>query len=886
MSLLVSAGPGLGKSALLDHTCATASDFTLLRVCGVATETDLPLAGLQRLLRPVEGELSHLPEDQRELVTTAMRRGGVTDGDRFALYTAVLDLLALLSRDQPVLLSVDDAHLLDSLSLDALAFAARRLDDTAVAIVFAAEAAQSKAVIPGVTQLTPAPLDERAVHDMLTDATSRILPAGVRAALVRASHGNPRAVLGYLASLAPDQLSGLRPLPDPLPLEDGLRDACLTAYRDLPGGTRGLLLLAALDTESRVHLLLRAAADPELSLSAFEPAEEAGLVRIEGDRIGFRDPLVREAVRQDASAARVRDAHRRMAAALDPAQEPARYVRHAAAGAQGPDTELAEELATAARAARRVDGPEAASLAGERAADLSPDPARRACLLASAAHQAWRAGRPHRSAALLARARPLAATERLKGVVELISAQVEMRNGNAIDAAESLTAAARQLIPHDRHLAIRALARAADAASLAGDPVRHGTAAGLVGSLVRPGDPPSMRLAASFLEGCASSFRGDYAQATPLLARAMELGDETDDPQELIWAGIAGLRLSNAPRVRILTTRAVESARKRGMREAIAPALAFLVFSEFWSGRFPSAAGTALSGLRIARETGQVTWVTQHLASLSMIAAIQGDADTCQLRARAVATHASENSLGLPAALSAWALAVLDLSRGNAAEAFFRLRALVHAGPGHGHPTMRLLTAPYFVEAAARMGELDWARTSLAGYRRWAEAIESTAALALAARGEGLLASGDAASEHFEEALRLHRLCGDDDVERARTQLLFGSALRRGRLPGRAREHLHDALESFERFGARLWIRQTRAELRAIGTAERRPESPPTDELTAQQQQIARLVAQGATNREVAAHMFISPRTVEHHLRGIFRKLNIRSRVELARLFN
>lgn len=199
---------------------------------------------------------------------------------------------------------------------------------------------------------------------------------------------------------------------------------------------------------------------------------------------------------------------------------------------------------------------------------------------------------------------------------------------------------------------------------------------------------------------------------------------------------------------------------------------------------------------------------------------------------------------------------------------------------------MRLLTAPHFVEAATRIGETEWARTSLAGYRRWADTIGSPSALALAERGEGLLAPQDEAADHFESALALHRAGGDDDVEQARTQLLFGAFLRRARLPGRAREHLHDAQESFERFGARLWVRQTRAELRALGTGERGPESPSTGELTAQQQQIARLVAEGATNREVAAHMFISPRTVEHHLRGIFRKLGIRSRVDLARLFN
>ncbi|WP_394329319.1 LuxR C-terminal-related transcriptional regulator [Nocardiopsis sp. CNR-923] len=495
-------------------------------------------------------------------------------------------------------------------------------------------------------------------------------------------------------------------------------------------------------------------------------------------------------------------------------------------------------------------------------------------------------GGTERAARLLDRARPLAVSDRRRAIIDLVEAQSSMRGGNVIEVAERLYAVGRELVAHDRALALRALVRSADSASLAGDPVRYRRAADLAVPLVRAGDSASMRLVAAFLEGCSLSFRGEYTTSTPLLREAVRLSEGLDKPSELIWASVGGLRLGDAPFVRAVTSRAVEAGTAQGEYATLPAALALQVFSEFWSGRFPSAAGHALSGLKAAREYGQPVWATHHLASLAMIAAIQGDVETCRIRARAVTSQAGERSLGLPAALAAWALAVLELSRGNAAEAFFRLRALVHAGPGHGHPTMRLLTAPHFVEAAIRMGETEWAHTSLAGYERWAEAVGSPSARALAARGRGLLATGDEAADHFGNALALHRDCGDDDVEQARTHLLFGAFLRRARLPGRAREHLYDALESFERFGARLWIRQARAELRAIGTSERDPDPPATGDLTAQQQQIARLVADGATNREVAAHMFISPRTVEHHLRGIFRKLNIRSRVDLARLLN
>ena len=902
--MLFSGGPGLGKTTLLDHAGTTAGDFTVLRVGGVTDEADFPLAGLHRLLLPVETALDRLPEERRTLLREAITRGGVAETDRFALYTALLELLSLVASERPLLLCVDDADLLDTPTLDALAFTARRLTGTPVAIVFAAGEGRGKPtdapgltaralpgegvrepLVHGVTEHALNPLGERAVHDILTDRAPAHLSSSVRSLLVRSCHGNPAALLGFLDSLSTAQVQGEEPLPEPPVLPARLRSSLLAPYRALPEDTRNVLLLAALATDLRVHLLLDAAGGPGMTIGVLEPAEERGLVSVATDSLSFANPLLREAIAQGTPAGRLRDAHRALAGVTDPEFAPVEFARHTAQGADAPDSELAGRVASAARRARRLEGPLPASLANERAADLTPDLDERACRLSTASHEAHIAGDTGRASRLLSRAKPLAVSDRRRAIVSLIEAELHMRDSNAIDAAERLFEIGRELAPHDRKLALRALARSADSASYAGDPVRHGRAAKLAVSLVGPDDSASMRLTSAFLEGCNISFRGDYPNSTPVLREAMRLAPEMTEPTEMVWAGICGLRLGDAPFVRNVTSRAVETARSRGEHTFVPSAMAFMVFSKFWSGRFPSAAGSALEGLRASRESGQAIWATQNLASLAMIAAIQGDVDTCRIRARAVATQAGENSLGLPAALASWALAVLELSRGNAADAFFRLRSLVHAGPGHGHPTMRLLTAPHFVEAAVRMGETEWARASLTGYRGWAESIESTSALALAARGDGLLATGDEAADHFETALALHRACGDDDVEHARTQLLFGAFLRRARLPGRAREHLYNALETFERFGARLWVRQTRAELRAIGTSERGPETPSTSELTAQQQQIARLVADGATNREVAAHMFISPRTVEHHLRGIFRKLNIRSRVDLARLF-
>ncbi len=883
--LLVSGGPGSGKSALLDHACATAGDFTLLTADGVAAETGLAHAGLQRLLRPVTHHLADLDPQQAAVLRCALEPGHGGPADRFALGAAVLALLARAGRAAPVLCRVDDAHLLDAPSLHALAFAARRVDGEAVAVLLSARDGSADPVAPGVPVLRLPPLRDRALADLLADHGPPGLTPDVRAALVRAAHGNPRAALGFAAALDPDQAAGRAALPEPLLLHEELRRAHAPRVRALPPVTRHLVLLAAADPEAGADTLVEAAGAG--TVDAFAPAEDAGIVRLDGGRIVFPDPLLRAAVYQDAPAARRRAAHRVLAGLVDPGREPARHARHRAAAAHGPDRRLAAELAAAGDAARGADGPAAASAVFERAADLTPDGPMRGCRLITAATDAWQAGHPQRASALLDRVRP--DTGRLAGLVELLRGNIGARDGNAIDATETLLTAASRLVPHDREYAVRALLRAADAASIAGDATRHAVAARRLAPLARPDDPPALRLGFDFVEGCRASFAADYATAVPLLRRCMELGEQVDEPAELVWASIAGLRMGDGPRVHAMAARAVLLARRRGTAYLLPPALLFLVFAEFWSGRFPAAAGNCLEGVRRAQETGQPNWAVHHLAGLALVAAIRGDADDCRARARMVAEQATEESLGLATALSTWALAVLNLAQGDAAEAFYRLRALAHAGPGYGHPTMRLLTAPHFVEAAVRTGETAWAERALAGYERWAAATDSPAALALAARCRGLLAGAGRAEEHFEEALRLHRLGGDDDVERARTQLLFGTVLRRGRLPGRAREHLRDAQETFERFGARLWVRQARAELRAIGDPERSPGAPEPGagpvELTAQQRQIALLVAEGATNREVAAHMFISPRTVEHHLRGIFRKLNIRSRIDLARLF-
>jgi DNA-binding CsgD family transcriptional regulator len=318
-------------------------------------------------------------------------------------------------------------------------------------------------------------------------------------------------------------------------------------------------------------------------------------------------------------------------------------------------------------------------------------------------------------------------------------------------------------------------------------------------------------------------------------------------------------------------------------------AIGIFMHAECWTGRFPYTTPDALEGVRLARETGQRNCDSHLLAMLAMAAAIRGDDEECERNARDALAIARPHGVGLVVALATWALALLDLVHGRSAAAFARLRQLRLAGPGIGHPIVALYATPYFVEAAVGVGAVDEARTALTAYACWARAVNQDGPLALAARGEALLAAGAGVEEHFRESLEHHLGC-NRDFERGYTELLYATHLRRNRRRAEARKYLRSALEVFERLELDLWIKRVRAEQRAtgerVGTGTPRTDGGgPAQSLTPHQLQIVQHIAEGATNREVAQRLFVSPRTVDYHLRNIFTKLGIRSRSELIRRF-
>ncbi|MEU6140987.1 LuxR C-terminal-related transcriptional regulator [Streptomyces sp. NPDC047081] len=458
------------------------------------------------------------------------------------------------------------------------------------------------------------------------------------------------------------------------------------------------------------------------------------------------------------------------------------------------------------------------------------------------------------------------------------------RNGSAVTADSArggrtdgpglvgVSAAGASPNPEAAHL----LARATEAAIYTGDLRRCRDAARVSGrlGLVPPGA----------LGGLVAAVDGRYEDARRLLVETAGRCGPGDDPTLLVHAGIAALMLGDHTRASTATVRAAASARARGATATVVQALEFRAYADFWTGRPHAGAATATDALRQAHATGQDNGACHLQAALAMFAAVTGDEAGCRDRAATARSYALARGLGLPAALAQWALAFLDLADGRFAAASARLRALAGFGPGHGHRAIRHLATPHYVEAAVRTGDTRVARAAHADYHRWATAVRSADDLALSARCRALLAPGAEAVDHYREALDLHA-GGTRDFERARTELLFGGALRRLRHRTEARDRLHSALEAFDCFGAPHCAAQARAELRALGA----PATPtrtddPTGRLTAQQHVIARMAADGATNREIAARLALSPRTIDHHLRGVFSRLGIRSRIELVRL--
>ena len=682
--------------------------------------------------------------------------------------------------------------------------------------------------------------------------------------------------------MSEEQLSGAESVLAPIPVSARVERAFLARVRQLPEETQTLMLVAAADDTGEVATVLRAAAQLGAAAESLDDAEQAGLVHIGGDRLELRHPLVRSAVYQAAPLSKRQAAHGALASVLDGEAEADRHAWHRAAASVEPDPSVGEELEQAAQRARQRSGFATASLAYERAASLTADEEHRARRLTAAAENAWLAGSIERALMLLEGARPLVSEPIQRADIDRDLGLIEMTRGVPADACRLLLRAAADVAPSDSARALQLLNIAGVAAAYAGDQ----EAAVAIGEAARDlatEEPPFLRMLAELLIGLGAHAEGDFAGGAARLRVALELAEELDDdaateePVALLFAGRAALYLGDDRVAHRTHHEAAARARASGALSIVTQLLARLAITELWAGRLPSAAANAKEGVQLAREIGQHDLVAQQLVMLAVIAAVRGSEDESRTLAAESRELASARRLGIVLELAHWALALLELGLGRAEEALRHCREI--------SSTMAVFWGALDrIEAAIRAGEPDTARSWLEVFESWAESSGADWARAVALHSRALLSEDEGEAERlFRAALEAHAQAARP-FERARSELAYGEFLRRAGRRVEAREHLQAALDRFEGLGARLWAERAGVELRASGRTARKRDPSTLADLTPQELQVARFVAEGLTNREVAAQLFLSPRTIDFHLRNVYRKLGISSRTALARL--
>ena len=865
-ALVLRGEAGIGKTALLDAAEEMAAGARLLRVAGVESEAELPFAALHALLRPVLDEIGSLPERQAAALRCALGMADATVPDRFGVGLGVLSLIAELADHRPVLVLADDAQWLDGASADALVFAARRLHAERAAALLAARDEIAGVGLAGLPELRLGGLDRAAAEQLLSGAG---LVHAARDQLIAEAAGNPLALIELSRGLSAGERAGsVTPLALPTASPASrVQEAFGARIAALPGACRQAVLVAALAGMAGLAEISRAIAAGGGSLTDLAAAERAGLLRVTPAGVSFSHPLVRAAVLAGSDVGERLAGHRALAGVL---ADDGR-VWHLAAMAVGPDEDVAAELDAAAQRAGRRGSRAAMSAAYERAAGLSADPAERGRRLAIAAHAAFDAGQLPRAADLTRQAEGLAADPASAATLDLVRGMLCREAGREAEAADFLLDCAALMGDADPGVALTRVLSALFFAWPSGADAARAELEQRAAAVL-----PATR---ADLLGFIKAIRRLQLGDTQALVTVPTLPDPGSLPTQLAVPVVYRL-LGDLPGVRSHAARLVAGYRDGGMPARLAYALADLSLAQIQQGEFLDAAATIGEGLSLAADTGQTALVGDFSALAAILAAVTGDEDGCRTRvARLQDLPAGASKTSLAAA--DYACAMLDLSFSRYQAALDRIQALT-AGPA-GDPAVALFAYPEHVEAAVRAGRPDLAARPLAQFTAWADAIGQRWATAVAARCAALTADEDHAEPLYQQAIAAHEGDGHP-VEQARTRLAYGEWLRRNQRRADAREHLRAAAASFARMGARPWQDRAESELRAAGAAA--PGVSPADplaRLTPQELQVVRLAAAGASNKQIGAQLFLSPRTVGYHLYKAFPKLGVSAREELAR---
>ena len=870
---------GIGKTALLEYMIGNASDLRVVRADGVESEMELAFASLHQLCAPLLDRTAGLPAPQRVALETVFGFSAGAPPDLLLVGLAVLGLVSEIAEDRPLLCIVDDAQWLDRASAQTLAFVARRLFAEPVAFVFAArEPSEELRDLPEHEVQGLRNGDARA---LVGSALRFLLDEQVRDQIVAETRGNPLALLELPRGLTATQLAGGFGLLNTRALSGHIEESFRRRLQALSEPTRALLLIAAAESAGDPVLLWRAAARLGVGTAASAAAEADGLLSI-GGRVTFRHPLVRSAVYRFASAEQRRAAHLALAEATDIVVDPDRRAWHLAAAAEGPDEAVALELERSADRAQSRGGLAAAAAFLERAVVLSDDAARRGDRAIAAAHASLSAGAFDTALGLLAAAEAGSLDELQRARVDMLRAEAAYAQSRGSDAPPLLLRAAKALEPLDPRLARETYLDAWSAAMFAGGLAGAGDlhdVSRAARAAPRPADAP--RPSDLLLDGFTLLFTDGRRAATPVLqeaAAAFAVNDGAAD-EVLSWgwlATAAAVTVWDYDTCLAVASRGVQLAREKGALTVLAVGVNVLAQAVTLGGDF-GAAALLIAEADAAREaTG--TQVAPYGALV--LAAFQGrEAQSAPLIDRTI-TEATAGGQGTAVQYARWARSVVLNALGRYGEALAPARAASEDTPELFVSAWALVE---LIEAASRSGEIGAAEAALEQLTEHVDAAATDWGCGVQARSRALLSDGEEADALYTRAIE-HLARTRLRPELARALLLHGEWLRRESRRVDARAQLRAAHELLSGMGMHAFAERARIELLATGEKVRKRAVETRDELTAQERQIAQLARDGLSNPEIGARLFLSPRTVEWHLRKVFTKLGIHSRRELTKV--
>jgi DNA-binding CsgD family transcriptional regulator len=863
-ALVLRGEPGVGKSALLERLVASASEFQIVRALGVEGEIDLPYGGLQQLCRSMADAISALPQPQADALRVAFGLSSGEAPDRYIVGLATLSLMSEVAEAKPLLCVVDDAHWLDPETTRALAFVARRLGADSVGVVLA-----SRTVVEDLDSLPELPLDGLGAADsraLLDSVLIGHLDDSVRERFLAETRGNPLALIELPRSLTIAEAASGVVHQSPDSVSGRIEESFRRQLRSLPDDTRRILLLAAAEPLGDPLLLLRAASMLGLSAESADPAEAAGLFQIR-ERCSFRHPLVRSAVYEAATPAERREAHGAIAEATDPLLDPDRRAWHRAQATPAPDEGVAMELERTAARAKARGGLAAAAAFLERAAILTPDVQKRAERTLAAAELMHEAGSLDSVENLLRAIDPRHLDAVQLARVEALEAELRLeRGGTTTEMVLKLLAAAKRL-DDDRSARVYAL-EALKHAFWSGQP----PALEAVAQALAETPAAESSVAGLLTRGWAQMLERGFPAGTDLMRQAMILlrekpALEESDLSLLPYTEGITLNSWDIDSWETLARQRLQLVRDVGALRELPEALGNWIVYWVSKGDLPAAA-TVLAELEAVIEaTGA------YQGSLGWFEAWRFDEP--KALARIEAAERANPNYAVSFYEHSRAVVFNAAGRYDAALAAAQRSCELHPLGTHSWALIDL------VEAAARSGDQDRARAAFDQLKARTRLVSTDWGLGLEARCAALVADDAAAAEplYAEAVERLGRAGTPPDL--ARAHLLYGEWLRRGGRRLDAREQLRTAYEMFSDMGIPGFAERARRELAATGETARKRTDETRDELTAQEAQIAQLASEGLTNPEIGAKLFLSPRTIEWHLRRIYPKLGVSSRKEL-----